>query len=200
MISPINNIDIEIINCKTMNLYIPNEKDSKLFKYEIYGNKNFYLYGSLEVSNPDNISISFGIPNDDLFFIKIIVLNNCNKISNIYTRFYNHIPLNLTRNLSMNILKKKPINEKKIKVLYDNVTSDEEDSENDSNSDSNSNKSDCENKSDCCNSDSEINLDNSKSELSNEEDNDSIEEDNNSIQEDNLSNDSETIFRSEITE
>ena len=130
---PLNNIDIEIVNSNIMNLYIPNEKDSKLFKYEIYGNKNFHLFGSIEISKTDNISISFGIPGDDLFFIKIIVLNNCNKISNVYTRFYNYIPLNLSRNLSMDILKKKTINEKKIKVIYDNSTLNSYDRENESN-------------------------------------------------------------------
>ena len=152
--TPLNNIDIEIVNSNIMNLYIPNEKDSKLFKYEIYGNKNFHLFGSIEISKTDNISISFGIPSDDLFFIKIIVLNNCNKISNIYTRFYNHIPLNLSRNLSMNILKKKTINEKKIKVLYDNSNLSSDDSENDSNQISES-----ENESDNLDSDNNCNSD-----------------------------------------
>ena len=121
---PLNNIDIDIINSKTMSLCIPNEKDSKIFKYEIYGNKHFHLFGSIEISKPNNMIISFDIPVDNLFFIKIIVLNNCNKISNIYTRFYNHIPINLSRNLSMNIIKKNIINEKKIKVLYDSSNTD----------------------------------------------------------------------------
>ena len=137
-----NNIDIDVISKNSvpiMSISLPKESDINMYKYEIYGNKNFYLFGSMDLKIATSLNISLEIPEDNIFFIKIVSFDKFKKISNIYFKFYNQINcINGDRNMRMNIMKKEKINKNKIlEKNFSDSESNNEDSDSNTNDQSN---------------------------------------------------------------
>ena len=151
-------IDISIINKSDyLSIVFPSLENLTNFKYEIFGNKNFFLSGKIEKNSISETRILFEVPEDTSFLIKIVAYNKCKNNYDLFFKFINYeCRFNGDRNLTMEILKKEQINSdmkssrlitdkdldelKCIESLNTNLI-DVSDEINDSNSDSNTDSS-----------------------------------------------------------
>ena len=125
-----NDIKINISNIESkevLNIFFPKQDNVSCYRYEVYGNRRFYCSGSVDINSGNFSNISLEMPEDSLYFIKIIAVNSINKKCSIYFKFYEHQLRNkLSRNMTMKIMKKEQVNMKKNepKLLEDGVRND----------------------------------------------------------------------------
>jgi len=160
----IDNFSVNLLLSDSKNdLYIEvNNNNSNInFKYELFGNKNFYSCGLTKCKNSFIPTLKFRILDDNIFFLKIKIFNKSK--SNSLFKFFNIDEYKPEENLSMSIedLNKKNLldsinlsnnnhdynsssesdNELNIEALSDNDNNSDSDNENDNdNSDSNTNE------------------------------------------------------------
>ena len=105
-------IDTSIINKKDyLTIIFPSFENLINFKYEIFGNKNFFLSGKIEKNSTNETRLVLEIPEDTTFLVKIIAFNKCKNNQDLFFKFINYdYRFNSDRNLTMEILKKNQIN------------------------------------------------------------------------------------------
>ena len=146
-------LNIYLNEDKTYLMIETENKNSNInFKYEIYGNKNFFSSGVLKCTNCFIPILKFRILDDYIFFLKIKIFNK--NISQSLFKFFNLNEYTPNENLSMSI---EDIN---TKLLFESITlKNENEEDNNSEDNENSNMSNCENSS-TCDSDNDIDIDN----------------------------------------
>jgi hypothetical protein len=105
-------IDTSIINKRDyLTIVFPSFENLINFKYEIFGNKNFFLSGKIEKNSTNETRLVLEIPEDTIFLVKIIAFNKCKNNQDLFFKFINYdYRFNSDRNLTMEILKKNQIN------------------------------------------------------------------------------------------
>lgn len=142
-------LNIYLNEDKTYLMIETENKNSNInFKYEIYGNKNFFSSGVLKCTNCFIPILKFRILDDYIFFLKIKIFNK--NISQSLFKFFNLQEYTPNENLSMSI---EDIN---TKLLFESITLKNENEEYNNNSEENdnSNMSNSDNSS-CCESETE---------------------------------------------
>ena len=157
----IDNFSVNLLLSDSKNdLYIEvNNNNSNInFKYELFGNKNFYSCGLTKCKNSFIPTLKFRILDDNIFFLKIKIFNKSK--SNSLFKFFNIDEYKPEENLSMSIedLNKKNLldsinlsnnnhdynssesdNEINIEELSDNDNNSDSDNDNDNNNSNSSN-------------------------------------------------------------
>lgn len=100
----LDNLSVNLLLSDNKNdLYIEvNNNNSNInFKYELFGNKNFYSSGITKCKNSFIPTLKFRILDDNIFFLKIKIFNNTK--SNSLFKFFNIDDYKPEENLSMSI-------------------------------------------------------------------------------------------------
>ena len=84
-----------------LSLCIPNLMKNVSYKYEIYGDRNFYLAGSFKFNSNCMPCVKFKILNDSLFFVKVYrkYVDNVE----LFHKFFDLKKYNMEKNISMSI-------------------------------------------------------------------------------------------------
>ena len=88
-------------NRQFLSLCIPNLMKGISYKYEIYGDRNFYLTGSFEFNSNCMPCIKFKIMNDRLFFVK--VYREFGEKTELLHKFFDINKYNVSENVNMSI-------------------------------------------------------------------------------------------------
>ena len=100
----IDNLSVNLLlsdNKNDLYLEVNNNNSNINFKYELFGNKNFYSSGITKCKNSFIPTLKFRILDDNIFFLKIKIFNNTN--SNSLFKFFNIDEYKPEENLSMSI-------------------------------------------------------------------------------------------------
>lgn len=105
-------IDISLINRKDfMTISFPNIDNLNNYKYEIFGNKNFYLSGRIDQNINNTTKLVLEVPRDSTYLIKIITFSNRKNEHKLFFKFFEYnYRVNSGPNLTMEILNKEQVN------------------------------------------------------------------------------------------
>ena len=78
------------------------------YKYEIYGDRNFYLLGSFEFNSNCKPCINFKIGSDKLFFVKLY--RKYGEKIEIFHKFFDVNKYNVKKNINMSIEDRENLN------------------------------------------------------------------------------------------
>ena len=112
----IDNFSINLYLNDTKNelfLEVENKNSNINFKYELYGNKNFFSNGIIKCNNSLIPTLKFHILDDTIFFLKVKIFNS--SFSQSMFKFFNIDEYCPEENLSMSI---EDINKK---ILFDSI-------------------------------------------------------------------------------
>ena len=88
-------------NRQSLSLCIPNLMKGISYKYEIYGDRNFYLTGSFEFNSNCMPCIKFKILDDRLFFVKLY--RSYGENIELFHKFFDINKYNVSKNVNMSI-------------------------------------------------------------------------------------------------
>ena len=100
----IDNLSVNLLLSDSKNdlyLEVNNNNSNINFKYELYGNKNFYSCGITKCKNSFIPTLKFRILDDNIFFLKIKIFNKSQ--TNSLFKFFNIDEYKPEENLSMSI-------------------------------------------------------------------------------------------------
>tara|TARA_B100001027_G_scaffold216137_1_gene191668 strand:- start:1394 stop:1855 length:462 start_codon:yes stop_codon:yes gene_type:complete len=100
----IENLSVNLLlsdNKNDLYIEVDNNNSNINFKYELYGNKNFYSSGITKCKNSFIPTLKFRILDDNIFFLKIKIFNKTNSSS--LFKFFNIDEYKPDENLSMSI-------------------------------------------------------------------------------------------------
>jgi len=100
----IENLSVNLLlsdNKNDLYIEVDNNNSNINFKYELYGNKNFYSSGITKCKNSFIPTLKFRILDDNIFFLKIKIFNKSQ--TNSLFKFFNIDEYKPDENLSMSI-------------------------------------------------------------------------------------------------
>ena len=100
----VDNLSVNLLlsdNKNDLYLEVNNNNSNINFKYELFGNKNFYSSGITKCKNSFIPTLKFRILDDNIFFLKIKIFNKSK--SNSLFKFFNIDDYKPEENLSMSI-------------------------------------------------------------------------------------------------
>lgn len=100
----LDNLSVNLLlsdNKNNLYLEVNNNNSNINFKYELFGNKNFYSSGITKCKNSFIPTLKFRILDDNIFFLKIKIFNN-SKSKSLF-KFFNIDDYKPEENLSMSI-------------------------------------------------------------------------------------------------